>query len=130
MLAERQDLGITGLAVAGHHLDLGDAVGQAQRGLQRIGEAAFEAVALYQAVDDDLNGVVLIAGEFLAGVEKLGDVDDLAIDARPNETLSREVGEQRVVLALAAAHDRGKHLEPHAVGQLQHPIDDLLRRLT
>ena len=40
-----------------------------------------------------------------------------------------EVGEQRLVGALAAPHDRREHLEAGALGQLQDAVDDLLRRL-
>ena len=58
-----------------------------------------------------------------------GQVDELAVDAGAREALPRELVEQAVVLALAAAHDRREHLEAGALGQLQHPVDDLLRRL-
>ena len=45
------------------------------------------------------------------------------------ETLTGELLEQPLVLALAAPHHRREHLEPRALGQLEHPVDDLLRRL-
>ncbi len=104
-------------------LDLGDAFGQLQRGLQRVGEAAFDARPPHQPVDDDLDLVLLVPLELELGRE----VDDLAVDPSARESLAGELVEQRVVLALAAAHDRREHLEARAVGELQHAVDDLLR---
>ena len=69
--------------------------------------------------------MLLVAGE----VDLVGELVDLAVDAGPREALRREVGEQRLVRALAAAHHRREHLEPGALGQLEHAVDDLLRRL-
>ena len=46
-------------------------------------------------------------------------LDDLAVDPGPGEALAGEVVEQRVVLALAAPHDRRQHLEAGALGQLR-----------
>ena len=79
----------------------------------------------HEPVDDHLDRVLLVALELELGRQ----VDDLTVDPGAREALPRELVEQRVVLALAAAHHRREHLEPGAVGQLQHPVDDLLRRL-
>ena len=57
------------------------------------------------------------------------DLDEVAVDPGPGEPLGGEVGEQRVVGALAAPDHRRQHLEAGAVGQLEHPVDDLLGRL-
>ena len=122
---EQLDLGIRRRVLAGHQLDLGDALGELQRGLHRVGEAALDAVAQHQAVDDDLDGVLLVAGQ----VERDGQVVDLAVDAGTAEALAGQVDEELLVGALAAAHDRGQHLEAGALGQLQDAVDDLLRRL-
>ena len=65
----------------------------------------------------------------LVALEELVDHDRLAVDASPHVALTGQVGEQRVVLALAAAHDRRQHLEPRALGQLEDAVDDLLRGL-
>ena len=46
-------------------LDLGHAVGQLERRLQRVGEPAGDALAQHEAVDDDLDLVLLVAGEAL-----------------------------------------------------------------
>ena len=73
--------------------------------------------------------MLLVAGQPLVALQELVDVDDLAVDPGPDVALPGEVLEQRVVLALAAAHDRRQHLEAGALGQLQDAVDDLLRRL-
>ena len=83
--------------------------------------------AAHEPVDDDLDRVVLVAGE--PRPSRVGELDDLAVDAGPGEALLGELVEQALVLALAAAHDRREHLEAGALGQLQHAVDDLLRRL-
>ena len=113
----------TRLAVAPHELHLGHAVGQAQGRLERVGEAALEAVAHDEPVDDDLDGVLLVAGQ----VDLVGELVHLAVDPGAGVALGGEVGEQRLVGALAAAHHRGEHLEAGALGQLEDAVDDLLR---
>ena len=110
-------------------LDLGHAFGQLQRGLQRVGEPALDAVAPHEAVDDDLDRVLLVPRQPLVALQELGDVDDLAVDPGPHVALAGEILEQGLVLALAAAHHGRQHLEPRALGQQQDAVDDLLRRL-
>ena len=130
VLAEREQIVVGGgLALPAHDLQLGHPVGQLQGGLQRVGEPAVDALAHDQAVDDDLDRVLLVAGQALGALQELVDVDDLAVDPGAHEALPGEVLEQRLVLALAAAHDRRQHLEPSALGEQEHAIDDLLRRL-
>ncbi len=124
VLAEGERLGLA-LTVLGHQLDLGHAVGQLEGRLERLGEPPVDALALHQPVDDDLDGVRLVAGQ----VELVGELVDLAVDARPGEALARQVGHERLVVALATAHHGREHLEAGALGQLEHPVDDLLRRL-
>ena len=58
-------------------------------------------------------------------VERVG----LAVDPGPREALGLELPEQLDVLALAAADDRGEHLEPRALLERQDAVDDLLRGL-
>ena len=117
------------LAGLGDQLDLGDTVGQLQGGLERIGETPFEPLSQHQTVDDDLDLVLLVASQALVALEELVDHHDLAVDSGTDVSLTAEVGEQRVVLALAAAHDRRQHLEPGALVEFEDAIDDLLRRL-
>ena len=128
MLAERERLGLR-LPLPRHDLDLGDTVGEAERRFERVGEAPLDAFLQHQTVDDDLDLVVLVLREPLVTLQELVDVDRLAVDARPHVALAGQVFEQRVVLALAAAHDGRQHLEPQAVVHVEDAVDDLLRRL-
>ena len=116
-------------AFPGDQLDLGDAVGEAERGLQRIGEPPLEALAEHQPIDDDFDLVLLVPRQPLVALQELVDLHRLAVDAGAHVALAGEILEQRVVLALAAADDRGEHLEAGALRQLQDAVDDLLRGL-
>ena len=127
VLAEGERLAVD--AVGLHQLDLGNAVGQLQRRLERVGEPTLDAIAPHETIDDDFDLVLLVPRQSLVALQELGDVDDLAVDSRADVTLAGEVFEERVVVALAPAHDRRQHLEAGAVGQQQDAVDDLLRRL-
>ena len=130
VLAEREDLGLGLFEPFGDDLHLGDTFGEPKRCLERVGETALDAVTANEPVDDDLDRVLLVAGETRRAVaDDLGEVANLAVDASPHEPLARQVGEQRLVVALSPAHDRCEHLEPRAVGQLEDAVDDLLRSL-
>ena len=102
MLAEREGFRLA--AVGRHQLDLGDAIGQLQRGLERVSEPALDPVAANEPVDDDLDLVLLVTSQSLVALEELGDVDDLAVDPGPHISLTGEIFQQRVVVALATAH--------------------------
>ena len=78
-----------------------------------------------QPVDDHLDGVLLL----LLQLRRVGQRVHHAVDPGPGEALGLQLAEQVDVLALAAADHRGQHLEPGALGHLQHPVDDLLRGL-
>ena len=99
-----------------------------ERGLDGVGEATLGpgVVALGdEAVDHDVDGVL----DLLLELGRLGQRHDLAVDPGPREALALELGEQVDVLALAGPHDRCEHLEPGLLGQLEQPVDDLLRAL-
>ena len=123
------------LSLPRNDLDLGDTLGEAQGGLERVGEPTLDARAANEPVDDDLDRVLLVPGEPLptpcvpARAAHARQLVHLAVDPRPSEALPGELGQQPLVLALPAPHDRREHLEPRAVRQLQDPVDDLLRRL-
>ena len=128
MLRERERLRWRG-AFPGDQLDLGDAVGEAERGLQRIGEPPLETLAEHQPIDDDFDLVLFVSRQPLVALQELVDLHRLAVDAGAHVALAGEILEQRVVLALAAANDGGEHLEASALRQLQDAVDDLLRGL-
>ena len=117
------------VALAGDELDLGDAIGEPERGLERIGEPPLETLPQHQPIDDDLDLVLLVSRQSLVALEELVDLHGLAVDPGAHVPLSGQILEQRVVLALAAANDRRQHLEPGALGELQDAVDDLLRGL-
>ncbi len=127
MLAEGQGLAVR--AVDSHELDLGDAVGQLQGRLQRVGETPLDAVAAHETIDDDFNLVLLVPRQALVALQELGDVDHFAVDSGADVALAGEILQQRVVVTLATAHDRREHLESGAVGQQQDSVDNLLRSL-
>src|SRR5690606_35533853 len=77
--------------------DQRDAVGERERGLERLGEPLLDLGLDRDAVDDDLD-VVLLA---LVELRRIVELDDLAVDARAEEALRAEVLEQRDVFALA-----------------------------
>ena len=120
---------VADLAVAADDLDLGHAVSQLQRRLEAVGQSTLDTLAQHETVDDHLDRVVLVPSKGLVLLEELVDVDDVAVDTGTHETLSGEVLEQRLVLALAAAHDRRQDLEAGALVHHQDPVDDLLRGL-
>ena len=118
MLAERQGRPV-------FDDDVGDAVGQPQRRLERIGQASFDAVFPDEPVDDDLDGVLVVAVER----DVSGQIPHLAVDPGAAEPVPCEVLEELLVLALPPLDHGGEHLEAGALVDLEDPVDDLLRRL-
>ncbi len=110
-----------------HHEHLGRAAGQLQGGLDRLGQPLAHVGPADQAVDDDLDGVHLVAGQVDVG--PLGELQRHPVDPHPGEALLGQVVEQGAVLALAAPHHGRHDLEAGALGQLEDPVDDLLRGL-
>ena len=104
--------------------------GQAERGLDRVGQPAPCGILYREPVDDHFDVVllVLLQRRQLAG-QRLVQADDRAVDPGPGVPLDLQLPEQLAVFALAAAHHRGEHLEPGTVLELEHPVHDLLRHL-
>ena len=102
-----------------------EAAGQAERGLDRVGEPALGALLDREPVDDHLDRVLLL----LLELRRLGQRVDDAVDPDAGEALGLQGAEQVDVLALAGADDRGEHLEAGALLHAEHLVDDLLRRL-
>ena len=119
LLGEGLDLLV---ALVGDDRDRGDALGQLERLLDRVGDAPADVGLGDQPVDDDLDRVLVGLGE----PDRLGEVADLAVDPRARIPLAGQLFQELAVLALAASDDRREHLEPRALGQLHHLVDDLL----
>jgi hypothetical protein len=94
---------------------------QPERGLDRVGQPALGGLLDGEAVDDHLDGVLLL----LLERRRLGERVHDAVDPRPRVALGLQVGEQVDVLALAGPHHRRQHLEAGPLLQLEHPVDDL-----
>ena len=99
--------------------------GEAEGGLDRVGEPALGGLLDREAVDHDLDRVLQLLVEGRRLVEAVG----LAVDARAAEALLLQLAEQLDVLALATADHRCEHLEAATVLEAEDPVDDLLRCL-
>src|SRR5690606_22803682 len=91
----------------------GDAVGQSQSGLDAVRIARLKTFFGYNAIDNNIDVMLELLverGRVLNGVE-------LAVDLQPLEALTLPLGHLLLVLALAAAHDRGQQQDALAVGQ-------------
>ena len=83
------------------------ALGEAQGGFDGIGKPAADIVLHDQAIDHDLDVVLLILVERDVGRE----VAQFAVDAHAHVALLLQVAELFAVLALAPAHDGREHLD-------------------
>ncbi len=107
-------------------VEIGEALGQLQRGLEAVGEAGFDAFADDDAVDDHFD-VMLV---FLVERGGVLDLVERAVDADAGEAGLLPFGQLLAILALAAANDRGEQIMARAFGQLHDAVDhlaDLLR---
>ena len=104
-LGEGQDLALR------QDLDLEDALGQRDRGLDRVGEPLAQLGPHDQAVHDDRDVVL----ELLVEDDLLLEQAQLAVDLDAREALVAQLLELLAVLALAAADDRGEDHEPRPV---------------
>ncbi len=114
-----------GRTAGAHYLDLDEPVSEADRGLDRVGQALADVVAHHEPVDHDRD-VVLVS---LVEHDRLLEHPDPLVDLHAREAVRAQLLEQLAVLALAPAHDRCQHHEARALGQLHHLVDDLLGRL-
>ena len=109
-----------------------DAAREPEGGLHRVGQPPPGGVLDRQPVDDHLDVVLLVLLQRRQRgrvVRDLVQPDHGAVHPGPGVALGLQLLEQLGVLALASADDRGQHLEPGSLLQLQDPVDDLLRGL-
>ncbi len=111
--------------VAVDEVEQHQAAAEAECRLDGVGQPLLRRRLHRQPVDHDLDRVFAL---FLQ-LGHVGEGDHVTVDARPGEPLGLQVREEVDIFALAAPHDRGEHLEPGALGQLQQAVDDLLRGL-
>ncbi len=114
-------------AVGVDHHDLGHALGQRQRRLERFGEPPADVVPADQAIDHHLDGVLLVAGHVEVGA--VGQLDHGPVHPGPGEPLLGQVAEQGAVLTLATADHGGQDHEAGALVHGQDAVDDLLGAL-
>ena len=101
------------------------AAGQAQRGLDGIGQPTFGRPLDGEAVDHHLDGVLLL---FLQG-GRFGELVHDAVDPSSGIPLGLQGAEQVAVLAFSGPDDGREHLEPGTLLEFEHPVDDRLRGL-
>ena len=118
VLAERHRLAVL-------DVDHDQAVGERDRGLDRLREARAQVRLHAQPVDDDLDRVL----ELLVELDRLLEQALLAVDLHPREPVAAELLEHVLVLALAVADDRRVDGEARPLRQAQHLVDDLLEAL-
>ena len=106
-------------------VDNDEAVGQAQGGLDGVGEALAHALAHDEAVNDDLDRML----QLLLQLGCVFEADHLIVDDRTCVALGAQLVDEILILALTASHDRGEHLEARALVHRANSIDDLLGRL-
>jgi hypothetical protein len=95
---------------------------ETQRSLERFDDARAHPFANRDAIDDQLDVVLLGPGE----LDGCAELVHRAVDAGAYVALFREVLELLLVLALAAAYDGGEHLDASALPALEHALRHLL----
>ena len=117
-------------------LRLGDAVGDFQRGFQRLDDAHAVGVVFgrdpfvvtdHQPVDHHLDAVLAVFLQVEPG--RLVDVEHIAIDTNADKALAANLVENTLVLALAVADDRRQDHQPRVARQLEQLTRHLLHRL-
>ena len=110
------------LPFAGTDIRDDDAAGKRERRFQRVGQAGADIFAENQAVNDDLDIVLLLFGQR----RNVRCVVGLAVYAHADEALLDDVLQNLNVFALLAADDRREQLNARAFGQGKHLIDHLI----
>ncbi len=113
------------VALVRDNRDRGDALGELQGLLDRVGDPPPDIGLCDQPVDHDLDRVLEVLGQ----PDRLGELPDLTVDPGARIALAAQLFQKLAVLALATTDDRREDLEPRALGERHDLIDDLLGRL-
>ena len=120
------ELGREDVLLAGVRLDRDRAaVGVAERGLERLGEALLLVVSHFQPIDHHLDRVLGRAAELRQRVDLVHD----AVDAQPREPLRTQLLQEVGLLALAARDHRREDHELRVRRQRGDVVDHLRDRL-
>ena len=111
--------------IAAHHRHRHQAVGQLQRGFNRLFQPGGNSAFQQQAIDHDFDGVIPAPVQW----DRLIDIHQLAVDARPKESLLGVFLQVFLIFALAATDHRRENHHPIVWPQPQHRLHDLLGRL-
>ncbi len=130
VLGERQRARMPlGIRAIGHfavdHVDHDETLREGRRGLDRLCEPLPQVRLHREAIDDDLDRVLVL----LVELDLLLEQSLLAVDLDPREAVAAKLLEDVLELALAVANDRGVHCELRPFGQAEHLLDDLVERL-
>ena len=115
--------GVVLLAV--YKIDEHAAVGEFERGFDGVGQALVNTVLNDDAVDDHLNGVLVLLGE----LGRVGELHGFAVHAGTRVALGQQVLEEVHELTLACADDGRENLQAGSFGVFLQDVHDLLRGL-
>ena len=108
-----------------HEVDEHAAVGELERGFDGVGQALVNTVLNDDAVDDHLDGVLVLLGE----LGRVGELHGFAVHAGTRIALGQQVLEEVHKFALTCADDGRENLQAGAFGVLLQSVHDLLRGL-
>ena len=115
--------GVVLLAV--HEVDEYAAVSQLERGFDGVGQALVNTVLNDDAVDDHLDGVLVLLGE----LGRVGELHGFAVHTGTRIALGQQVLEEVYELALTCTDDGREDLQAGAFGVFLQNVHDLLRGL-
>ncbi len=130
VLRERQRARMSlGIRAIGHrtfdHVDDDEPGRERRRRLDRLRQPLAQVRLHRQAIDDDLDRVLVLLVELDLVLEQ----PLLAVDLDSREAVAAKLLEDVLELALPVPHDRGVHRELRPLGQAQHLLDDLIEGL-
>ena len=111
--------------LAVHEVDEHAAVGELERGFDGVGQALVNTVLNDDAVDDHLDGVLVLLGE----LGRVGELHGFAVHAGTRVALGEQILEEVYELALTCADDGREDLQAGAFGVFLQNVHDLLRGL-